>query len=100
MTRPSAPPSSERTGPRAALAKIDVNVDSVPAGAQVLLAGQVLGKTPYRGALSRREGNITLVIRLAGHVDRNLVVGADRTINQRVTLVKSRDRDLSVNPFQ
>jgi len=83
-----------------------VTIDSVPAGAQVLLAGTVLGKTPYHGALPRRDGDVTLVIRLAGYADKSVVVHAGEPVSQRLKLVQSApvhptkvDRDKSVNPF-
>jgi hypothetical protein len=89
---------------------IAVVVDSVPAGAQVIVDGAVLGTTPYRGALPRREHDARLVLRLAGHVDRAVVVSTSRPITELIKLVRmapppaappraKANRDKSVNPF-
>jgi hypothetical protein len=101
---PPPPPSGEMKAEMQA--SVEVTVDSVPVGAQVLLAGAVLGKTPFHGTLPRREGDITLVLRLAGYLDRSVVVHADQPINQHIKLVRPTltrpprtNRDQSVNPF-
>jgi len=84
---------------------IDVAIDSIPAGAEVLLGGDVLGRTPFRGKIGRGEVNATFVIRLSGYAQRQIVARADKRISQRVALVSlawpvaPRDRDESVNPF-
>jgi hypothetical protein len=87
----------------------DVDVESEPAGAQVSLAGAVVGKTPFHGTLPRRKGDVSLMIRLAGYADRTVTVHGDQAIHQRVKLtaaaaaapVRTRpaNRDQSVNPF-
>jgi hypothetical protein len=69
-----------------------------------MLGTKLLGKTPFHGTLPRRSGEVTLVIRLTGYLDKDLVVRADRPIKERVKLVRSpgsdpADRDKSVNPF-
>jgi hypothetical protein len=80
-------------------------VESTPAGADVVLNGSVLGKTPYRGAQPRRTGDATLVLKLSGYADRTVTVRADQAIHQRVELAKDParspipKRDQSVNPF-
>jgi hypothetical protein len=109
VEKPVAPTPAPPRRPVAPVsdAKIDVDVDSVPAGAQVLLGGVVLGKTPFRSALTRRAGDAALVIRLEGYADRRVVLRADAAIHERIKLVRvapppkpSRgDRDKSVNPF-
>jgi serine/threonine protein kinase len=113
---PAAPsiiagPSRAAATPRAAAreaappAMIDVVVESTPAGADVLLNGSVLGKTPYRDAQLRRTGDATLVLKLSGYADRTVTVRSDQAIRQRIELVKlpARNpvpkRDQSVNPF-
>jgi hypothetical protein len=97
-----APPSP---GPPAR-PTIEVTIESAPPGAQLMLAGSVLGKTPFHGTLPRRNGELTLVIRLAGYADRSVVAHADQPISEHIKLVKlipprsSRgNRDQSVNPF-
>ena len=88
--------------------RVDVTVESVPSGAQVMLAGTVLGKTPLHGTLPHRNGGVTLLVRLAGYVDRSVVVHGGQPINERVKLVLVNvapprpprgNRDQSVNPF-
>jgi len=91
--------------------RVDVAIDSVPAGAQVLFDGSVLGKTPFHGTLPRRNGNVTLLLRLAGYADKSVAVRADDAIRERVKLVHQSppsppppprprpNRDDSVNPF-
>jgi hypothetical protein len=105
---PSAPPPSSSTKPTsrdaAQSATIDVVVETTPAGADVVLNGNLLGKTPYRGAQSRRNGDVTLVLKLRGYADRTITVRSDQAIRQRIELVKvpARNipkRDQSVNPF-
>jgi hypothetical protein len=69
-----------------------------------MLGARLLGKTPFHGTLPRRSGELTLVIRLAGYLDKDLVVRGDRPIKERVKLVRASgsdpaDRDKSVNPF-
>ena len=71
-----------------------------------MLAGTVLGKTPFHGTLPHRNGELTLLVRLAGYADRSVVVRADQLISERVKLVKQApprpppgNRDQSVNPF-
>jgi hypothetical protein len=72
--------------------------------------GTVVGTTPLRGTLPRRDRDVKLVIRLAGYVDRTVVAHASHPITERVKLVRpaaspppprsSRTtRDQSYNPF-
>jgi serine/threonine-protein kinase len=98
------PPATPRQPPE----RVDVTVESVPSGAQVMLAGTVLGKTPFHGTLPHRNGDVTLLVRLAGYVDRSVVVHGGQPINERVKLVLVKvapprpprgNRDQSVNPF-
>jgi serine/threonine-protein kinase len=88
---------------------VDVAIDSTPAGAQVVFDGAVLGTTPYRGTLARRDREIKLVLRLAGYADKVVVARESQPISERVTLARKAappvvkgtktDRDRSVNPF-
>jgi len=110
LPAPTTPPQRPRTEPapphEATPATVDVAVDSVPAGAQVLRAGTVLGKTPFHGTLPRRDADVTLVIRLAGYADKSVVVHADHSVSEYIKLVRptsvhplKANRDQSVNPF-
>jgi serine/threonine-protein kinase len=90
-------------------AMIDVAVDSSPSGAEVVLDGAVQGITPFAGHLPRGNGDITLVVRLAGYVDQTLQVHLAGPIRERVTLARKPGvaapkhatpvRDRSFNPF-
>jgi serine/threonine-protein kinase len=102
---PQPPPVTARS-PVPTPATVNVAIDSAPAGAQVLRAGAVLGTTPFRGTLPRRDGAITLVIRLVGYADKRVVVHPDHAVSERIELVRSKPapapkakRDQSVNPF-
>jgi PEGA domain len=81
---------------------VSIAVDSVPPGAQVSLDGKVIGKTPYRGTVQRRSGDVALVVRYAGYADRTVMVRGNKAIHESVKLlpaVSKPDRDQSVNPF-
>ncbi len=91
---------------------VDVAVDSIPPGAQVLLGGTVLGTTPYHGTVPRGDREARLVLRLAGYTEKVVVARASQPIAEHVTLVRkvpapspppAKDpkgpRDRSVNPF-
>ena len=105
---PSPVPAPVPVAPSVPEVKVDVELDSVPAGAQVVLGRAVLGKTPFHGKLPRHTGDAVLVIRLEGYADQRVTVPADAASHERVKLVRlpppapkrSRaDRDKSVNPF-
>ena len=88
---------------------IGVAIDSTPPGAQFVVDGAVLGTTPYRGTLTRRDREVKLVVRLAGYNDKWVVARGSQPISQSITLVRKAappatrnskaDRDRSVNPF-
>ena len=88
---------------------VDATIDSAPAGAEVVLGGDVLGTTPFRGQIPRADRDVKLVVRLAGYVARTIAVRATERIHERVTLAPMQhaapskrveaDRDRSVNPF-
>jgi hypothetical protein len=81
-------------------ATVDVVIDSSPPGAQIVVAGKGLGKTPFRGTLPRSSASATLVVRLAGYADKSVIVHPDRAISERIKLVPAAaKRDKSVNPF-
>jgi serine/threonine-protein kinase len=105
---PEPAPRSQESGDT-----IDVAVDSIPAGAQVVLAGTVLGTTPYHGTLPRADREARFVLRLAGYADKLVVARASQPIAEHVTLVRKAPapppsppakgpkvpHDRSVNPF-
>jgi eukaryotic-like serine/threonine-protein kinase len=112
---PAEPPAPEPSHgdlvprPRDPADTIAVAIDSAPSGAQVVLDGTVLGTTPYRTTLTRRDREIKLVLRLAGYSDKVVFARESRPITERVALVRKAaptpakgsktDRDRSVNPF-
>jgi eukaryotic-like serine/threonine-protein kinase len=101
---------------------VEIAVDSIPSGAEVVLSGVVLGKTPFREPVAYSESDVSLVVRLRGYVEKTVVVRPDRSITQRIKLVavapppsqqkpsqqkpsqqkppqQKPNRDGSVNPF-
>jgi len=83
---------------------IAVAIDSEPSAAQVVVDGHVVGRTPFRGRLARRDREVRFVIRLAGYADRIVVTRAARPISQHVMLARSMTplppvRDRILNPF-
>ena len=103
------PPAPVPAPPPALPATVDITVESTPPGAEVVLAGSVLGTTPYRGQIPRSDRDVKLVVRAPGYLDRTIAVRASQAIQQRVTLIRKpppappkrskSDRDRSVNPF-
>jgi hypothetical protein len=105
---PVAAPSRELDPPPPVA--VDVEIDSTPAGADVVLHGEVLGTTPFHGRIPRSDRDVKLVIRLAGYLERTIAVHATEPIHERVTLARKpppaappkraeTDLDRSVNPF-
>ena len=83
-------------------------VDGDVRDAQVVVDGAVLGTTPFRGQLPRRDRDVKLAVRLAGYADRVITAPGSRAISERLTLVRSPaspprtakpDRNKSINPF-
>jgi len=101
---PATPPITAPSPAASPSASVELAVDSVPAGARVVLAGKLLGKTPYRATLPRGDAEVTLLVQLGGYLDKSLVVHPDHAIAERVQLVRQPrapgpNRDQSVNPF-
>ncbi len=66
------------TGPEVAKPtpqKVTLSIDSDPRGAQVLSAAEqrVLGSTPWRDERTRGQGNVELLLRMAGYHDQKVV---------------------------
>ncbi|MBZ0235244.1 MAG: PEGA domain-containing protein, partial [Deltaproteobacteria bacterium] len=92
-------------------ATIDVKIASTPSGATLLRDGKPFGKTPFTGTLPQGDGEVTLVVKLAGYKDGKMVLRPDAPIDTSIKLEKKRaggrptgrpagdDRDESVNPF-
>src|SRR5262249_53367006 len=88
---------------------IEVDVESAPRGAQVVLDGAVVGTTPYHGTFPRHDRDVKLVLRLAGYADKTVPARGWQAIKESVTLVRKAvppatknpkaDLDKSVNPF-
>jgi len=84
-----------------------VSIDSTPTGAEVLLDGAVVGRTPYRGVLPATGADVTYVLRRAGYKPYRLAAPRGAALERTVTLERNRvarpqvrdDRDESVNPF-
>jgi hypothetical protein len=88
---------------------IEVEVESAPRGAQVVLDGAVVGTTPYHGTFPRHDRDVKLVLRLTGYADKTVLARGGQAIRQSVTLVRKAvspatknlktDPDKSSNPF-
>ncbi|HLL23265.1 MAG TPA: PEGA domain-containing protein, partial [Kofleriaceae bacterium] len=83
-----------------------IEISSSPAGADVLIDGKRVGRTPYRAQRAMSAGEITLVIDLAGYQKRTVTVDGSVPIRQAFKLEPKRQprgsrpsRDDSVNPF-
>jgi PEGA domain len=80
-------------------------IDSTPPGAEIVLSGERLGKTPFHGTLPYGERDLIVVVGLRGYHDRTLVIHPDKPVDRQVTLVAvpppvpSRGHDDGVNPF-
>jgi eukaryotic-like serine/threonine-protein kinase len=64
------PPTPEPRPP----ATVEVEITSSPSGAEVVSGGKVLGTTPFHGALPHTDLDVSLVLRLRGHVTRYINV--------------------------
>ena len=105
----SEPAVARRRAPEPPPLTVDATIESAPAGAEVVLGGEVLGTTPFHGRIPRGVRDIKLVIRLAGYLDRTIAWHATEPLRERVTLAhkpppaapakRANDRDRSVNPF-
>jgi hypothetical protein len=87
-----------RPEPPEAPATVDVVIDSLPAGAEVVRNGSVIGKTPYRGTLPRSSRDVQLVLRLRGYAPKPITVDTGAASKQHVKLVPVVHNQ-SVNPF-
>lgn len=104
---PTAAPSPPPTSAPPPAVTIAVSITSIPAGAQVVLAGKVLGVTPFTGSLPHTGENQRVILRLAGYKDAPRTVSMDSDIKLSVKLDKKHvaaspgttDRDRGVNPF-
>jgi hypothetical protein len=65
---------------------IEVDIDTVPPGAQVVLDRVILGTTPFHHSLQRSDRERELAIRLDGYVDETVIVGA-RSVASHIKLV-------------
>ncbi|HWO20233.1 MAG TPA: serine/threonine-protein kinase [Kofleriaceae bacterium] len=79
--------------------EVEVEIDSSPPGAEVILNGQVIGKTPYHGKLARTNLAVKLLLRLPKHAQQQFTVYPSRPIKEVVTLKAVADNQ-SINPFK
>jgi serine/threonine-protein kinase len=87
LTVPVIPPAP----PERPIAKVEVAVDSEPAGAEVYWGAVKLGTTPTRLAFNKNDETITLTLKLAGHADAPVPFQPDRDLElPRIKLVKLR----------
>lgn len=76
----------------------DVTITSTPSGAEVVHGSRVLGKTPYRGALSRKSGETRLTVQLRGYQSQSVTVSPDGAKRRDVKLAPAA-HDKVINPF-
>jgi hypothetical protein len=124
---PAPPASSARAAPvlatatsqepatpsEPAAAPLAVSIDSTPSGAEVVVGGAVVGRTPYRGVIHATGADVTYVLRRTGYKPVRLTAPHGAPFERAVMLEQSRvvhpqvrddrddrdDRDESVNPF-
>jgi serine/threonine-protein kinase len=92
-----APEPARAAGERApepAPARVRAAVDSVPPGAAVYRVsdGVRLGTTPFAREFDRSDGEIALVLKLAGFQDAPVALPASRDASETVTLERKRSR--------
>lgn len=84
-------------------AVVAIELDSEPAGADVIVDGVTLGQTPFRGELPPVAAEREVRLRLRGYVERTLAMDGSNPISEVVRLTRSPRRstksDKSVNPF-
>jgi hypothetical protein len=73
-------------------ATIKVQVTTKPAGAEVLLDGKVLGKTPLHVELPGAEAEVTLTIRRKGYTTEERVISTANDQALDVALAKKAKR--------
>lgn len=117
--RPAAPPSLPPAPPPAAQVRapaplpplpqtIAIEITTTPAGADVIVDGATLGKTPFRGKLPYADRRVAITLRRLNYLDQVISVRATSAIVESATLVPApaspvpkppRPHDRSVNPF-
>ena len=106
VTEPVSAPVTPTDAAEPVASTIRVAIDSRPQGAEVVIAAQVVGTTPYRGELPVASRYV-ITVRRRGHVDRSLTVDGTGPISETVTLLRAPPRadpaagtsNKSVNPF-
>jgi serine/threonine-protein kinase len=63
-------PATPSAGEPAAAGKVTIDVRSMPAGAEVRYAGELMGNTPVKFEVDRGDASVKLVVRLPGYVVR------------------------------
>jgi hypothetical protein len=101
----ASPPKPEPTRPLSVAPEpappstVEVEIVSSPAGAEVVLDGKVVGKTPYHGTHPRSDLAVKLSLRLSNHAQEQLIVYPRGPIKQVVKLRHVADGQ-SANPFK
>ncbi|MEO9159809.1 MAG: protein kinase [Kofleriaceae bacterium] len=87
----SAVTVAETPQPPPAPTYLKVAVSSTPKGADVLIAGDKVGITPFEGTLKRGTAVAPLIVRMAGYGDftSQIDLASDGYTNQRITLAKT-----------
>jgi hypothetical protein len=98
--------------PVPAPAPVTIAIESDPAGADVVIDGEVKGQTPYQLTQAPAKGELKILVRRDGYKDGVVVVPGDQDARRTVALVKKKsggkkpkpggggdNRNGSVNPF-
>ena len=74
-------------------------ITSTPAGAEVVLDGNVLGKTPFRRPMPRTGRDVKLAIKLKGYRPEAITVHTDAPTSKQNVKLAPVAHDKGVNPF-
>ena len=82
-TSQQLPPTPEPQPP----ATVEIEITSSPSGAEVMSSGKVIGTTPFLGALPRADLDVSLALRLRGHVTKYINVNTGAPSKRHIHLV-------------
>jgi len=96
--KPAVAKSGTDSPPTPASSTVDVVITTTPPGAELTVNGRAVGKTPYRGTLSRSDRDAKLTLQLHGYRPQSITVHANAAIKQNVKLTPMAHNQ-AVNPF-
>ena len=84
------PPPADPAAPSPAAVSVPLALTTRPSGARVIVDGQVVGKTPYAGTLTRGDRPVRITLRAPGHADATLTVVPTAAIERDVKLTRAK----------